>query len=501
MTDSRRVVIVGGGHNGLVCASYLARAGCKVLVLEASAQVGGAAVTREFAPGFRTSAVAHLLHLLDPTVTRELDLAAHGLAMARAGLKTVALSDSQDPIVLDGARVVGGAVSVADQAALVEYRRRLMRFSRVLALQHGRIPARIASGSWRQALNALKLAVDIRRLWRKDMREFLRVATMNIFDVLEDNFEGPLLKAALAMDGVLGARLGPRSGNTVFTSFYRASGGTYALPRGGMGAVSDALASAAQAAGAQIRNSAPVASILVTGDRVTGVRLDSGEEIAADLVVSNADPKTTLLRLLGARHLETEFARRVLNIRMRGNAAKLHLALSGLPQFKGLDAQFAGERLLIAPTLEYIERAFNPAKYGERSAEPVLEIILPSVHDSNLAPAGKHVLSAVIQYAPFDLAAGWGREKQAFQEAVLDVLERAAPGIRKLIVAAELLTPLDIELALDQYMMLRPVAGAAQYAMPVAGLYLCGAGCHPGGGVMGSAGRMAARAIVRGPRP
>ena len=512
MTDRRRTVIIGGGHNGLVCASYLARAGRKVLVLEAAAQVGGAAVTREFAPGFKVSAVAHLLHLLDSTIASELNLAAHGLAMAHTGLKTVAVSDAGTPLVLDGARVLGGSVSVADQAALVEYHRRLARFSRVLAQQHGRIPARIASGNWRAALNALKLAVDIRRLWRKDMREFLRVATMNIFDVLEDSFEDRFLKGALAMDGVLGAKLGARSGNTVFTSFYRASGGQNALPRGGMGAVSDALAAAARAAGVEIRPSSPVAAIAVDGNQVRGVRLETGEEISADLVVSNADPRTTLLKLLGARHLETEFARRVSNIRMRGNAAKLHLALSGLPQFKGLDAQYAGERLLIAPTLEYIERAFNPAKYRERSAEPVLEITLPTVHDSTLAPAGKHVLSAIVQYAPYDLAAGWSRERQAFQEAVLAVLERAAPGIRKLVVAAELLTPLDIEqqfriggghwhhgeLALDQFMMLRPVPGAAQYAMPVAGLYLCGAGCHPGGGVMGTAGRMAAQAILRG---
>ncbi|MGH8314879.1 MAG: phytoene desaturase family protein, partial [Steroidobacterales bacterium] len=298
----------------------------------------------------------------------------------------------------------------------------------------------------------------------------------------------------------------------VFTSLYRASGGQYALPRGGMGAVSNALAASARAAGVEIRASAPVAAIAVEGDRVRGVRLETGEEIAAELVVSNADPRTTLLELLGARHLETEFARRVSNIRMRGNAAKLHLALSGLPQFKGLDVQYAGERLLIAPTLEYIERAFNPAKYRERSAEPVLEIVLPTVHDATLAPAGQHVLSAIVQYAPVDLAAGWSREKHAFQESVMAVLERSAPGIRKLVVATELLTPLDIEqqfhiggghwhhgeLALDQFMMLRPAPGAAQYAMPVEGLYLCGAGCHPGGGIMGTAGRLAAQAILQG---
>lgn len=514
MTDNRRIIIVGGGHNGLVCATYLARAGRAVLVLEAAPQIGGAAVTREFAPGFRVSAVAHLLHLLDPKVARDLDLARHGLGVAHRDVKTVALSDSLPALVLDGPRIVSGSLPPADQAALVEYHRRLGKFSRVLAKQHGRIPARLGGGSWRESLAALKLALDIRLLGRRDMREFLRLATMNIYDVLEDTFESPLLKGALAMDGVLGAKLGPRSGNTVFTSLYRASGHSSCLPRGGMGAVSEALAASARAAGAEIRTSAPVGAITVDSDRVSGVRLASGEAIGADLVVSNADPKTTLLQLLGARHLETEFARRVHNLRMRGNASKLHLALADLPRFQGLAAEHAGERLLIAPTLDYIEAAFNPAKYREHSTEPVLEITIPTVHDSSLAPAGRHVLSAIVQYAPSHLGAGWDKAKSTYLECVLDVLERAAPGLRRLVVGTEFLTPLDIEqefriagghwhhgeLALDQFMMLRPVPGAAQYAMPMNGLYLCGAGCHPGGGVMGTAGRNAAMAILGGPR-
>jgi phytoene dehydrogenase-like protein len=244
------------------------------------------------------------------------------------------------------------------------------------------------------------------------------------------------------------------------------------------------------------------------------VRLEGGGEIAADLVVSNADPKATLLKLLGARHLETELTRRVHNLRMQGSAAKLHLALSELPEFRGVPGDQLGERLIIAPDLDYIERAFNPAKYREYSAAPVMEITIPSIHDPDLAPAGRHVLSAVIQYAPYDLAAGWDGERDRFREVVLDVLERFAPGLRRLVVGAELLTPLDIErqfrisgghwhhgeLALDQFMMLRPVPGAAQYAMPVRGLYLCGAGCHPGGGVMGTAGRNAASAVLKGQR-
>ena len=520
MTDPGRVIVIGGGHNGLICAAYLARAGRRVTVLEAAARVGGAAVTREFTPGFRVSAAAHFLHLLDPVVSRDLRLHAHGLSLARNGLRTVALSESGTPLVLDGAEVVAGQLSPEDRTALREYERRMRRFAAVIASQHSRVPPRLGSGSWRDVLAAGKLALDIRRLGRADMREFLRVATMNIFDVLEENFASPALKGVLALDGVLGAQLGPRSGNSVFNMLHRRSGtidgrpGAYALPRGGMGAVSEAIASAARSAGAEIRVSSPVAALLLDGSRVHGVRLEAGEELQADVVVSNADPKTTLLKLLGARHLETEFARRIHHMRMQGNTAKLHLALSSLPEFRGLPSEHVGERLLIAPDPDYIERAFNPAKYHGFSAEPVLEISLPSIHDPDLAPAGRHVLSAVVQYAPYDLSGGWAAARERFRDAILDLLERHAPGLGSRIVAAELLTPVDIEgefriagghwhhgeLALDQLMMLRPVPGAAQYAAPVTGLYLCGAGCHPGGGVMGSAGRNAARVVLEGAR-
>ena len=516
MTEPQAIVIIGAGHNGLVCAAYLGRAGRKVLVLESADQVGGAAITREFAPGFKVSAIAHLLHLLDPKVEQELSLARLGLSYAKVALHTVALATDQAPLIFSGNELHSGEVSAADRAALKVYAARMQKFARVIARQHGRVPPRLAFEYWRDALPAAAVALDIRRLGRRDMREFLRVATMNIFDVLEESFESPLLKAALALDGVLGTKLGPRSGNTVYASLYRQSGaangraGALALPRGGMGSVSEALAAAARAAGVEIRCQTRVEDILVKDGHAVGVRLVSGEEIAATAVVSNADPKTTLLHLLGARHLEAEFAQRVHHLRAIGTAAKLHLALSAPPQFRGVPVAEHGERLIIAPDLGYIERSFNPAKYGEFSEQPVMEITLPSMHDHTLAPAGQHVLSAVVQYAPYDLAEGWASGKAKFLEATLKVLESHAPGIRNLVLHSELLTPADIEqqfqiagghwhhgeLALDQFMMLRPVAGAAQYAMPVAGLYLCGAGCHPGGGVMGSAGRNAARVIL-----
>jgi phytoene dehydrogenase-like protein len=518
MTDAGRIVVIGAGHNGLVAAAYLARAGRRVVVLEAAGHVGGAAVTREFAPRFKVAAVAHLVHLLDPSIVRELDLGRHGLAFARESLRTVALDADGEALVLDGDRIVAGPASAGDRAAYAEFISRMRRFAGVLGRQHGRVPPRLGWQRWSEALPAVALGLAIRRLGRDEMREFLRVVTMPIYDVLEESFESPLLKGAIALDAVLGTKLGARSGNTVFSYLHRLSGAAYggapgpALPRGGVGSVTDALAAAARLAGAEIRLDCPVAAIVVAGDRVSGVRLADGEFIAADAVASSADPKTTLLTLLGARHLEAEFAQRVQHLRATGTAAKLHLALAGLPVFRGVAAEHVGERLVLSPSATYADEAFNPAKYRRYSQQPVLEISVPSVHDATLAPAGQHVLSAIVQYAPRDLEGGWDAARGPFQELLLELLERHAPGIRRQVLAAELLTPADIErdyrisgghwhhaeLAIDQALMLRPVPGAAQYAMPLAGLYLCGAGCHPGGGIIGAAGRNAARVVVGG---
>ncbi len=515
MTDRDRIVIVGGGHNGLVCAAYLARAGREVIVLEAAAQVGGAAVTREFAKGFRASGCAHLSYLLDAGIARELKLASHGLRWARTGLKTVALAAAGDHLVLDGGRLESGALSESDRSALGEYRAQMLRFARVLAKQHDRQPPRLGGGGRSDFMGAAKLGLDIRLLGRQSMREFLRIAGINIYDVLEEKFESPLLKGALALDAVLGTNLGPRSNNSVLALMHRLSGEAAgndgpSIPEGGMGAIAEALAAAARDAGATIRTGSRVARILTAGDAVSGVELEDGEKISAGTVISNADPATTLLGLLGARHLETGFVHRVRHVRMKGMAAKLHLALDALPAFARLPAELAGERLVISPDLVYLEHAFDHAKYGQCSPDPALEITIPSAHDPSLAPAGKHVLSAIALYAPHDPRASGDAPRREFLERTLAVLERAAPGLRRLVAGSELLLPADIErefritgghwhhgeLALDQFMMMRPVPGAAQYAMPVGGLYLCGAGCHPGGGVMGSAGRNAANAVL-----
>jgi phytoene dehydrogenase-like protein len=508
-------IVIGGGHNGLVCAATLARGGRSVLVLEAATQVGGAALTREFAPGFRVSAGAHLLHLMPEELRRELRLESHGLEWAAQGMATTALLSGGASLAL-GVEAAGQRLGPADAAAYPAYLARMRRFAAALVPMFSRVPPRLGTTAWADRLALLRLGWQIRRLGRRDMRELLRIGGMNVHDLLEDTFESAALKGALGFDAVLGANFGPRSPGTVLTLLYRlaaeSAAGSCGLsqPKGGMGAVCTALAKAASAAGATIRTLAPVAHIQVEGDRACGVVLESGESIGARSVISSADPKTTFLRLLGARHLDTGFVRRVNHIRCRGLAAKLHLALNRAPPFSGVSEAGLRGRLLIAPSLQHIEKAYNHAKYGEFSAAPVMEITVPTLSDPTLAPAGQHVLSAIVQYAPYALKEGWQSGRQRFLEAALETLERCAPGLRGCVIGAELLTPVDIEqefrisgghwhhgdLAFDQFLMVRPVPGAAQYRTPMDGLFLCGAGCHPGGGVMGIAGRNAAQRVL-----
>jgi phytoene dehydrogenase-like protein len=514
MNERFEAIVVGAGHNGLTCAAYLAKAGRRVLVLEAAARVGGAARTREFAPGFRSAACAHLLHALHPAVWRELRLRRHGLRLAARGLATVALTPGGEAIHLDGNKAEG--VAPEDAAAYPAFRRQMLRFAQHLQPLLAVTPPRLGTTDWADRRTLMRLGWAIRSLGRDDMRAFLRVAAMNVADLLDERFASDALKGALAFDAVLGSNLGPRSPTSVLPLLYRLTGrigrqqGALALPRGGMGAVTEALAKAATAAGAVIRTKAAVERILVNADRAAGVVLDSGETIAADIVVSNADPKRTFLDLLGPTHLDTGFLRRVRNVRTRGTVAKLDLALDGLPAFTGLDERDLGQRLLLTGGMTALEAAFNPAKYGGVSERPALEIVVPTLHDPALAPDDQHVLSALAIYLPYDLRGGWDPARDRVAEALIDRIAEVAPDIRQRIVAKQLQTPADLEsrfgltgghwhhgeLAFDQLFMLRPVPGAAQYATPLPGLYLCGAGTHPGGGVSGIPGRNAARRIV-----
>jgi phytoene dehydrogenase-like protein len=508
-------VIIGAGHNGLICATLLARAGRSVLVLEAGAQVGGAAVTREFAPGFKVSAGAHLLHLMPADLLRTLKLESHGLQWAARQLPTTALTAGAPPLNVGRGTPMEG-LSAADASALGAYQERMRRFAAAIAPIFSRTPPRLGTDAWSDRLSLLRMAWAVRKLGKRDMRELLRIGGMNVYDLLEEHFDSAALKGALGFDAVLGANFGPRSPGTVLTLLYRlaaesAAGNTgLSQPKGGMGALCDAIAKAAAAAGAVVRTQSAVARILVEADCACGVTLESGERIGARQVISNADPKTTFLKLLGAEHLDAGFVRRVSHIRSQGLAAKIHLALDRPPPFAGVSEAALRGRLLLAPTLQHIEHAYNHAKYGEFSVFPNLEITVPSLSDASLAPAGKHVLSAIVQYAPYALKQGWDSGRQQFLDKSLGAMEALAPGLCASIVAAELLTPKDMEkefgssgghwhhgdLAFDQILMVRPVPGAAQYRTPVDGLFLCGAGCHPGGGVVGIAGRNAAEEVL-----
>jgi phytoene dehydrogenase-like protein len=508
MTDKFDAIVVGAGHNGLVCASLLARSGKQVLVLEANEQVGGAAVTREFADGYSVSACAHLLYNLQPSVRKDLKL---NMKLASTDMTTIALDDDGAHVRVSGKTVTGA--KEGDAESYREFYKRMTRFSDLLRTCFNKTPPRLGTSDFKDLLTLGQLGFDVRRLGKTEMQAFLRLIGMNIYDEVRERFDCPVLRGAISLDAVLGTHLGPRSPNTIMTYLYRLAGnhGRTSVPEGGMSSVSNELARVARDAGVTIRTSKPVKRIVVNNGRVTGVEAEDGERFDSLTVISNADPKRTMMDLVGARHMETGFTHRIHHLRARGNAAKLHLALDGLPTISGMSKTEFGERIVIAPNDDYVERAFNPAKYGESSPDPVLEITFPSFRDSSLAPTGKHVLSAVVQYAPYALKGGWTDDaRQEFESAAIRVLERYMPDIAQRITASELLTPVDIEtefhitgghwhhgeLTLDQFLFVRPVCGAAQYQMPVDGLYLCGAGAHPGGGVSGAAGRNAARAIL-----
>lgn len=509
MTDRYDAIVVGGGHNGLVCSALLARAGKQVLLLEANDRVGGAAVTREFADGYSVSACAHLLYQLQPSVRKDLKL---DPKLVTSDMATIALGDDGEHVRIEGRSVNG--VSDADAANYRAFHKRMTRFAGLLSSYLNKTPPRLGTRDRRDLLTLGRLAFDVRRLGKKEMREFLRLIGMNIYDELVERFDSPLLKGALSLDAVLGTHLGPRSPNTIMTYLYRLAGnhGRVSAPAGGMGSISELLAQIAKDAGVTIHTGKPVERIVVDNGRVTGVEAEDGERFDSYTVVSNADPKRTIMQLVGARHVEAGFTQRIHHLRSQGNAAKLHLALDGLPDIPGLSKSDYAQRILIAPDEDYVERAFNPAKYGASSPQPVLEITFPSFRDASLAPAGKQVMSAIVQYAPYAYKGGWtDAAREEFEAASIRAIERYAPDIAQQITASELMTPVDIEnefhitgghwhhgeLTLDQFMFVRPVCGAAQYQMPVDGLYLCGAGAHPGGGVSGAAGRNAARAILQ----
>ncbi len=517
MTNKYDSVIVGGGHNGLICATYLARAGKRVCVLEGRDSFGGAAATQAITDSCRGSTGAQFLHQLHPQIIVDLELEKHGLRYAKRNLPTTVLAADGNHLTIKGNQLTGGNVSVEDQQAFIDFLDEMQAFAKVMGKMIDQPPVDIFNLDWDDKINSAKLGWALRfGLGKKRLRELLRIIGMSMFDLANEKFDNELLKGALSFDSVLGIQFGARSSGNVLKYLYRhaiSKNSEINLPEGGMGSVIKAIENAATNAGVELRCNSRVKSIDVENCRVVGVTLENGDQFAADSVVSNTDIRTTVLQLVGARHFEADFVHATSNVRMRGVAAKLHLVLTEEPKFSGLDNELMKGRLLIAPSAEEVELAYNSVKYGEMSSRPLMEISIPSLSDDSVIDGTGHLINVTVQYAPYALKGGWTDESRAeLIERCIKQLERYCPDIRSIIQHTELLTPHDLEkrfglkagdwdhgeMALDQMFILRPVPGAARYNLPLDGLHLCGASAHPGGGVMGAAGRNAAKIILKG---
>ena len=523
----RDIVIVGGGHNALVAAFYLARAGRKPLVLERRAMAGGAAVTEEFHPGFRCSTLAHAAGPLRPEIVRDMQLERHGLEMVFPDPRLFAPAPDGRALLLyeDTARTTRqiAAFSTKDAAAYLKFQQVLERLGGFLAKLLGATPPEIENPTPGDLWGLLHTGRDLRKLGDKDLYRLLRWMPMAVADLVAEFFETELLRAMIAARGIFGSFAGPWSAGSGALLLLRAAGdphpaGPACFARGGMGALTQAMAAAAKQAGAEIRTGAEVTQVLVKDGVATGVALANGEEIVAQKVVSSADPRRTFLSLVDPVHLTPSFILRMESYRAPGVTAKVNLALGGLPTFTALADLGDGGRGMVAgrihigPQIDYLERAFDAAKYGDFSPEPYLDVMIPTLSDPSLAPAGKHVMSVYMQFAPYKLKNGdWNGRREELGRVVLETLERYAPGLASLVLGGEVITPLDLEqtygltgghifhgdLALDQIFTMRPLLGWARYRTPIRGLYLCGSGTHPGTGLTGGSGANAAREILK----
>jgi len=498
----------------LVCAAYLAQGGQRVLLLEATDTPGGLAADREFHPGFHVS-VAHSLSHFSRKIARDLNLETYGYEAASTSLPLVGLSTNQNHVVVHEGSLSGG--DEGDPEAYRDYSQNLRRFAAALEPFWLKTMPRIGSNSLAELLTFAHIGLNIRRLGKTDMQELLRVVSLPTRDLMDENFDNELLKATLSWDGLVGSKMAPRSPNgAVLTMLYRMaaeSHGAHTIPAGGVKSLVQSLCMSATSSGAEIRSGASVSRILIDssadGLLAKGVMLGNGEQFEAQHIISATDPQRTFFELVGIEHLDIGFTNRIRRLRCDGYVAKLHLALSDLPKFDGLEQ--ADGRMIIAPDMDAIEFAYDDAKYGQCSKNPVMEIVLPSMHDASLAPDEQHVLSAHLMYVPRRLKGGWtDTAREEICERAIDAIARYAPNIREQILHRELLTPADLEqnynvtgghwhhteFGMDQILMMRPTYEAAQYGTPIPGLYLCGAGCHPGGDITGAAGHNAAREIL-----
>jgi phytoene dehydrogenase-like protein len=525
MAETRDVIIVGGGHNGLVAAFYLARAGYKPLVLERRSQVGGAAITEEFHPGFRCSTLAHNAGPIRADIARDMELEKHGLRFTTPEVNTVSLTPDGRALVLYS-DVKKAATEIAqwskkDAESYGDFGAALGKIGKVIGEALVLTPPNIDAPNSGDLWGMLKTGRSIRNLGKKDLYRVLRWGPMAAADLVAEFFDTEPLRATIAARGIFGTFLGPWSAGSALVLMLRAAGdptpaGSVQFPAGGAGAITAAMAAAAKQAGAEIRTGAEIAEIRVKDGVATGVVLGSGEEISARAIVSNADPKRTLMRLVESSHLTPDFVQKIKNYRCMGTVAKINLALSALPEFPALKSNGNGNllkgRIQISPEIDYLERAFDESKYGNFSRNPYIEIAIPSLSDPSLAPAGKHVMSIYMQYAPYKLKDGdWQSQRHLLAEEVVKTISQYAPNLPEIIVGHQIITPQDLEetygltgghifhgeLALDQFFTMRPLLDWARYNTPIERLYLCGSGTHPGTGLTGGSGANAAREIAK----
>jgi len=525
MPDLHDIVIIGGGHNGLVTAFYLARAGFKPLILERRNLVGGAAITEEFHPGFRSSVLAHSAGPLRPEIIRDMQLLKQGLKFVENEVALLALSpDGRHLTLYHDDRCNKSAQEISkfsqkDATRYVDFHKSLEKIGKVIAKLLAVVPPDIEQPSKGDFWSMLQTGRGIRGLGRKDMYHLLRWGPMAVADLAAEFFETELLRAVIAARGIFGTFLGPWSAGTSLVLLLRAAAdphpaGTNFFVAGGAGAITQAMAAAAKKAGAEIRTGAEVIEIQIKNAAAQGVVLSSGEEIRARAVISNVDPKRTFLKLADPALLSPTFTRRLQNYRMNGTVAKVNLALSALPAFKGLNgnAEALRGRIQIGPEIDYLERAFDESKYGNFSRAPFLEITIPTLTDPSLAPEGKHVMSIYMQYAPYKLKTGtWEDQRIALGDTVVKTLAKYAPDLPDRILHHQIITPQDLEdhygltgghifhgeLALDQVFTMRPFLDWARYRTPIRNLFLCGSGTHPGIGLTGGSGANAARQILK----
>src|SRR5216684_7655702 len=525
MPEAREVIIIGGGHNGLVTAFYLAKAGFKPLVLERRSRTGGAAITEEFYPGFRCSTLAHTAGPIRPDIIRDMQLQRHGLKLITPDIGVVALSpDGRALILHNDPRKSAEEISKfsqRDATRYPEFQQSLEKMGKVIGEVLALAPPNIDDPSKADLWGMLQTGRAVRKLGKKDMYRLLRWGPMAVADLVAEYFETELLRATIAARGIFGTFLGPWSAGSSLVLLIRAAadehpGGTAWFAAGGMGAITQAMATAAQQAGAEIRSGAEVIEVRVKNGVASGVVLSTGEEITARAIVSNADPKRTLLKLVDPAQLSPDFIMKLQHYRMPGTVAKVNLALSGLPRFTALEGEnhdrALSSRIHIGPEIDYLERAFDESKYGNFSKQPYLEVAIPSLTDPTLAPEGKHVMSIYMQYAPYKLKdSDWEKQRVPLGDTVVKTLAQYAPNLPELILTHQIITPQDLEdtygltgghifhgeLALDQFFTMRPLLDWARYRTPIRNLYLCGSGTHPGAGLTGGSGTNAAREIVK----